>query len=94
MDAIQTIISNAELAGVVLIPIIWGLTGVIKSTFKLDGRFVPLVSLALGLLVSGVALIPTGQGLPNAIIVGTIAGLGASGFYDNLKKGVELAKDE
>lgn len=94
MDAIQTIISNAEISGVVLIPIIWGLTGVFKKTFNLETRFIPLISLVLGLLVSAIALIPTGQGLSNAVIVGTIAGLGASGLYDNLKKGAQLAKDE
>ncbi|GAB7231387.1 holin [Facklamia hominis] len=86
METIQTIISNAEIAGVVLIPFISAFAQIFKQTFNMDNRFMPLVTLVLGLLVSGVILIPSGQGLSDAVIVGAIAGLGASGFYDNLKK--------
>lgn len=59
-------------------PLVTGLVQVIKTTLKLESRWVPATSVATGVAV---ALLVIGL-TPTAAIVGIIFGLTASGLYD------------
>ncbi len=58
----------------------------LKIAFNIDKRFLPLLSLVLGTLVSVLLSFSLGTPIANAVLLGAISGLGASGLYDTLKK--------
>lgn len=65
-----------------LIAITIGLTELIKRTSSLDNKFLPLVSLFFGLVISIVWL---DGSIKDAILNGIIVGLSASGLFDHTK---------
>ena len=79
------ILDSAVIVAGALVFIISGIVEVIKQAIDLHTKYIPLLSLVIG-LVTGVA-IALGFNLPLAetILAGGIGGLGASGLYDNFK---------
>ena len=65
------------------VPLIIGIVQALKKAFKIRKRFVPLLSLALG-ICAGVTL-HHGEHLFRGVIEGTVWGLAASGLYSGGK---------
>lgn len=65
-------------------PVLIALVGVVRSTFGVADRYVPLLSVLLG---AGAGLLLVGLSAVGAV-VGVIIGLSASGLYDVGKKTV------
>lgn len=86
MEILTELFKTAELSAVILIPIIGGIMEALKIAFNIDKRFLPLLSLILGTLVSVLLSFSLGTPIANAVLLGAISGLGASGLYDTLKK--------
>jgi len=83
-----TVTSNdflSSLTGAVaVVPIIIALVQVIKMTMpKLDSRFAPILSIAMGILVAFLLKHDT-QNLTNVILEGVLYGLSASGLYSGI----------
>jgi MFS family permease len=80
MNLEQTILRIASEA-VLVLPIVIGLTEVVKRTELIGHRFTPLVSIVFGLIIAsivhGVSVL--------AILAGLIYGLSASGLYSGTK---------
>lgn len=62
-----------------------GLTQVIKSTFSISKRFVPMVSVLLGITICVPAFYLTGNNPWFGIFGGIIAGLSACGLWSGAK---------
>jgi len=81
MEDLSTIQELAT-AAVFLVPLISGITEVLKQALKLRKRFVKLTSLlfgiAVGLLVINLS-VPAG-------VAGAMLGLSATGLYENIKQ--------
>ena len=73
---------NLAVASAVSVPIISGVVQVLKNSFKIPTRFVPLTSVLVGIATG---LILMGLGWIGGI-VGVILGLSACGLYDLKKK--------
>ena len=71
-----------------LVPVVLGLTEVLKRAFKIKSDFVPLLSVAFGLL-GAFAAVPSLMLWREIVLGGVIIGLMASGLYDNLKPPAE-----
>lgn len=70
------------------------LTEVLKTAFKINTRFIPLVSLVIGMVI-GVAAAPIHDAtVPQLLWGGGIAGLIASGVFDNAKRILNKKEDE
>lgn len=65
-------------------PALIALVGVVRSTFSVPDRFIPLTSVVLG---AGAGLLLVGVSAVGAV-VGILIGLSASGLYDLGKKTV------
>ncbi len=66
----------------ILIGVVIGITEVIKRATKLNKRFIPLVSLLIALIyVIGLSGMP----IKEAIFMGVVVGLSASGLYSSGK---------
>lgn len=63
------------------VALITAITEAIKRAIALDGRYVPLVSLGLGIVLS---LVTNGLSLSSALL-GLVLGLSASGLYSGGK---------
>lgn len=72
------------LFGFALVPIITGLTEVVKRAVKLEKRFVPLVAVLLGVIL----MVGLNGFTPESITEAIVAGLAASGLWDLGKKTV------
>jgi Na+/H+ antiporter NhaC len=69
---------------VAVVPIIIALVQVIKMTMpKLDNRFAPILSIAMGVLVAFLLKHDTAN-LTNVILEGVLYGLSASGLYSGI----------
>jgi hypothetical protein len=69
---------------VAVVPIIIALVAVIRMTMpKLDNRFAPILSIAMGVLVAFLLKHDT-QNLTNVILEGVLYGLSASGLYSGI----------
>jgi hypothetical protein len=69
---------------VAVVPIIIALVAVIRMTMpKLDNRFAPILSIAMGILVAFLLKHDT-QNLTNVILEGVLYGLSASGLYSGI----------
>lgn len=75
---IQELLTNAAW----IVPVITGLVQVIKYPNAINEKYLPAISLVIGILFGGFAIGWTILG----IIGGIIFGLSASGFYDLGKK--------
>lgn len=71
-----------ELQLTILIPVIVGVVQVVKTATEIDSKYLPLLSLALGVSFSIVAGLSTQSDLLTSLFNGLIAGLSASGLYD------------
>jgi hypothetical protein len=69
--------------GAAALPVIVGVTQVLKTAFRIEGRYVPLVSLVLGLGTG--AVLYRHEGWVHALMEGLILGLAASGLYSGGK---------
>lgn len=82
---IEELINNAVIVAVALAPITTGLIEVAKQTLNINNRYLPILSLLVGILVAvGIAL-GTNQDIVQYVLVGIIGGLGSSGLYDQRK---------
>ena len=77
--------NNAVLVAVILAPLTTGIIQVVKQTFDINKRYLPAVSLLVGILIAVLLALGTGQDLVQYILVGVIGGLSASGLYDQKK---------
>jgi len=69
--------------GAAALPVIVGVTQVMKDAFRISKRLVPLLSLGLGLGTG--ALLYREHGWTRALMEGLILGLAASGLYSGQK---------
>lgn len=86
MENFKELFETAEVSAVFLIPIVAGFVQAFKLAFNTQERFLPLISLLIGGVSASLLAFGFNTPLPNAVLIGVISGLGASGLYDNLKK--------
>lgn len=86
---IEELVNNAVLVAAVLSPITVGIIQVFKKTLKIDTRFLPLLSLLVGLVVALSIAVGTSQDIAQFVLIGIVGGLSASGLYDQTKIGEE-----
>lgn len=79
-----------EINGAVLIPLILGLVEIFKG-LGVQKKFLPLISLALGLLAGIFYVYP--NELKSGIIFGLMLGLSASGLYSGTKHSIKKTHD-
>lgn len=77
--------NNAVLVAVILAPLTTGIIEVIKQTLNIDARYLPILSLLVGIFVAVAIALGTGQDIFEYVLVGVIGGLSASGLYDQTK---------
>ena len=82
---IEELINNAVLLAVVLAPITTGIIQVVKQTLNIDNKYLPIISLLVGILIAVLLALGTGQDLVQYILVGVIGGLSSAGLYDQKK---------
>ena len=82
---IEELINNAVLVAVILAPITTGIIEVVKQTLNIDNRYLPILSLLVGILVAVAIALGTGQDLAQYILVGIVGGLSSAGLYDQTK---------
>lgn len=73
------------IVAVTIIAITGSLVEVVKKTFKIKKRFLPIVSITVGIFIAVVLWPLSTYELYYMIVVGLIAGLAASGTFDALK---------
>ena len=71
-------ILNNEYLTLVLVPILIGVLQVIKKADLFNSKFIPIVSLVLGVLLG---IVFTGFNIKDGIIAGLFIGLSAVGLY-------------
>lgn len=82
---IEELVNNAVLVAVILAPLTTGIIEVVKQTLNIDTRYLPILSLLVGILVAVAIALGTGQDVVQFVLVGTVGGLSASGLYDQVK---------
>lgn len=82
---IEELINNAVLVAVILAPITTGIIEVVKQTLNINNRYLPILSLLVGIFVAVAIALGTGQDVVQYILVGIVGGLSASGLYDQGK---------
>ena len=82
---IEELINNAVLVAVILAPITTGIIEVVKQTLNINNRYLPILSLLVGIFVAVAIALGTGQDVVQFILVGIVGGLSASGLYDQGK---------
>ena len=82
---IEELINNAVLVAVILAPITTGIIEVVKQTLNIDNRYLPILSLLVGIFVAVAIALGTGQDVVQYVLVGIVGGLSASGLYDQVK---------
>ena len=84
------ILSNEYLT-LVLVPILIGVLEVIKRTELFNKKFIPVVSLILGVILG---IVFTGFNLKDGIIAGLFIGLSAVGLYSGTTNVIEGIKNK
>lgn len=87
MDVLVELFKEAEIVAVILIPVVSGIVEVLKGAFAIKERYLPLLALVTGIVLNATFAMLADAPMINAILVGAIGGLGASGLYDNLQVG-------
>ena len=82
---IEELINNAVLVAVILAPITTGIIEVVKQTLNIDNRYLPILSLLVGILIAVAIALGTGQDLVQYVLVGIVGGLSSAGLYDQTK---------
>ena len=82
---IEELINNAVMVAVILAPITTGIIEVVKQTLNINNRYLPILSLLVGIFVAVAIALGTGQDLVQYVLVGIVGGLSASGLYDQGK---------
>ena len=82
---IEELINNAVMVAVILAPITTGIIEVVKQTLNIDNRYLPILSLLVGIFVAVAIALGTGQDVVQFVLVGIVGGLSASGLYDQAK---------
>lgn len=81
---IEELINNAVLVAVILAPITTGIIEVVKQTLNINNRYLPILSLLVGIFVAVAIALGTGQDVAQYVLVGIVGGLSASGLYDQV----------
>lgn len=82
---IEELVNNAVLVAVILAPLTTGIIEVVKQTLNIDARYLPILSLLVGIFVAVAIALGTGQDVVQFVLVGIVGGLSASGLYDQVK---------
>ena len=82
---IEELINNAVLVAVILAPITTGIIEVVKQTLNINKRYLPILSLLVGIFIAAAIALGTGQDVTQFVLVGIVGGLSASGLYDQTK---------
>ena len=82
---IEELINNAVLVAVILAPITTGIIEVVKQTLNINKRYLPILSLLVGIFIAVAIALGTGQDVTQFVLVGIVGGLSASGLYDQTK---------
>lgn len=82
---IEELVNNAVLVAVILAPLTTGIIEVVKQTLNVDNRYLPILSLLVGIFVAVAIALGTGQDVVQFVLVGIVGGLSASGLYDQTK---------
>jgi len=82
---IEELINNAVLVAVILAPLTTGIIQVVKQTFDINKRYLPAVSLLVGILIAVLIALGTGQDIVQYTLVGIVGGLSSAGLYDQKK---------
>ena len=81
----EELMNNAVLVAIILAPITTGIIEVVKQTLNVDNRYLPILSLLVGIFVAVAIALGTGQDVVQFVLVGIVGGLSASGLYDQAK---------
>ncbi|WP_341320300.1 holin [Solibacillus sp. FSL H8-0523] len=73
------------LVAITLVAIVTAVVEVVKKTFKIPARFLPITSIVIGILIALIVWPLSTYELYYMIVGGLIAGLAASGTFDALK---------
>lgn len=73
------------LVALTLVAIVTAVVEVVKKTFKIPARYLPITSIVIGILIALIVWPLSEFELYYMLIVGLIAGLAASGTFDALK---------
>lgn len=73
------------LVAVTLVAIVTAVVEVLKRTFNIPARYLPIASIAVGILIALIMWPLSEYELYYMLVVGLIAGLAASGTFDALK---------
>lgn len=84
-------ILNNEYLTLVLVPILIGILQVIKKAELFNSKFIPIVSLILGVILG---IIFTGFNLKDGIIAGLFIGLSSVGLYSGTTNVIEGIKNK
>lgn len=82
---IEELVNNAVLVAVILAPLTTGIIEVVKQTLNINNRYLPILSLLVGIFVAVAIALGTGQDVAQFVLVGIVGGLSASGLYDQAK---------
>ena len=82
---VEELMNNAVLMALVLAPITTGMIEVVKQTLNINNRYLPILSLLVGIFVAVAIALGTGQDVVQFVLVGIVGGLSASGLYDQVK---------
>lgn len=82
---IDELMNNAVLVAVILAPLTTGIIEVVKQTLNISNRYLPILSLLVGILIAVSIAFGTGQDVFQYVLVGIVGGLSASGLYDQTK---------
>lgn len=82
---IEELVNNAVLVAVILAPLTTGIIEVVKQTLNIDARYLPILSLLVGIFVAVAIALGTDQDVVQFVLVGIVGGLSASGLYDQVK---------
>lgn len=82
---IEELVNNAVLVAVILAPLTTGIIEVVKQTLNINNRYLPILSLLVGIFVAVAIALGTGQDVVQFVLVGIVGGLSASGLYDQVK---------
>ncbi|MBG9981761.1 hypothetical protein HZY86_01385 [Aerococcaceae bacterium DSM 111020] len=79
------ILDNAIVVATALAFLISGIVEAIKTATDIDVKYVPLLSLAIGLIIGLTLAYGFNLDVAETVLAGCIGGMSASGLYDNIK---------